>query len=295
MGAEGGVERGSSEIACYQFLIFSMFNPKDFGIIGAGYVGGAIKYHFKEPKIWDKYVPTPNTLEEVLEQPYIFLCLPTPYTAKAAKKGQAVFRGADISALVENLDKFPKDRTVIIKSTIPPGTSDYFAKKYPHLNIIFNPEFLTAKYAKEDYGFPDKQILGYTSERTKKICEELMPVLPRGASLILKAVEAEIIKYAINTYYAKNVIFANQVYDICEKVGADYNRVKLGFTYDKRINDSHFDIWHDGYRGFSGACLPKDLKTFIQVGKELGVDLKLHKVVDSINNRLLKSNRGKKI
>lgn len=277
-----------------------MFKPSQFGIIGAGYVGGAIKYHFKEPKIWDKFVTTPNTLEEVLAQPLIFVCLPTPYAkaSRVARSGvarQSIFRGADLVALIENLDKFPEGRIAVIKSTIPPGTSDYFAKKYPHLNIIFNPEFLTAKYAKEDYGFPDKQILGYTSGKTKKICEELMPVLPRGASLIIPAVEAEIIKYAINTYYAKNVVFANQIFDICEKVGADYSRVKLGFTYDKRINDSHFDIWHDGYRGFSGACLPKDTKTFIQFGKELGVDLKLHKVVDALNNKLLKQNRGKKV
>lgn len=284
-----------------------MFSPKDFGIIGAGYVGGSIKYHFKEARIWDKYVRTPNTLEEVLVQPLIFVCLPTPYaktrnTPAHRSLGEGgkhetrnIFRGADISALVENLDKFPKGRIAVIKSTIPPGASDYFAKKYPSLNIIFNPEFLTAKYAKEDYGFPDKQILGYTSDKSKKICEELMPILPRGANLIIPAIEAEMIKYAINTYYAKNVVFANQIYDVCQKVGANYDRVKLGFTYDKRINDSHFDVWHDGYRGFSGACLPKDIKTFIQVGKELGVDLQLHKVVDRINNRLLKSNRGKKI
>ncbi len=250
-------------------------------------------YHFKECKIWDKFVQTPHTLEEVLAQPLIFVCLPTPYAKKAVRKGQTVFRGADISAQVENLDKFPKGRIVVIKSTIPPGGSDYFAKKYPHLDIIFNPEFLTAKFAKEDYGFPDKQILGYTSEKTKKICEELMPVLPRGQSLIVPAVEAELIKYSINNYYAKNVVFANQIYDVCQKLGADYDNVRLGFTIDKRINDSHFGIFTDGYRGYSGACLPKDMKTFIQLGKELGLDLKLHKIVDALNEKLLRD--GKKI
>lgn len=252
-------------------------------------------YHFKECKIWDKFVQTPHTLDEVLARPVIFVCLPTPYAKKATRNGQIVFRGADISAQVENLDKFPKGRTAVIKSTIPPGCSDYFAKKYPHLNIIFNPEFLTAKYAKEDYGFPDKQILGYTSEKTKKICEELMPVLPRGLQFIVPAVEAELIKYSINNYYAKNVVFANQIYDVCQRLGANYDNVRAGFTMDKRINDSHFGIFNDGYRGYSGACLPKDMKTFIQFAHEIGIDLKLHKVVDRINTQLLKSNRGKKI
>ena len=265
--------------------------PAQFGIIGAGYVGGSIKHHFKEAKIWDKYTRTPNTLEEVLGQPLIFLCLPTPYV-KAKKPG--VRHGADLSAILENITKIPKGRTVVLKSTVPPGTTDYLQKKYPHLNILFSPEFLTAAYAREDFSFPDKQVLGYTNKKTKKIAEELIPFLPRAQSLILPAVEAELIKYMLNTYYAYKVIFSNQIYDVCQKIGADYNRVKLGFTYDKRVNDSHFDIWHGGFRGYSGACLPKDVKTFIHFAKDKGVDLKLHKVVDSLNKQLVKnSKRGK--
>lgn len=269
-----------------------MYKASQIGIIGAGYVGGAMQYHFKESRIWDKYVSVPHTLDEVLAQPIIFVCLPTPYAKKATRKGQVVFRGADISAQIENLDKFPKGRIAVIKSTIPPGASDYFAKRYPQLNIIFNPEFLTAKYAKEDFSFPDKQILGYTNEKTKKICQNLMSLLPRAQSLIVRAIEAELIKYSINNYYAKNVVFANQLYDVCQKMGANYENVRAGFTIDKRINDSHFGIFHEGYRGYSGACLPKDMKTFIHFAKEQGINLELHKVIDKLNERLLKN--GKK-
>lgn len=268
-----------------------MFKSNQLGIIGAGYVGSAIKHHYKDAKIWDKYVPTPNTLEEVLAQRLIFLCLPTPYS-KGKKPG--VFRGADISAIEENLAKFPRGRIAVIKSTIPPGATEYLAKKFPKIKILFNPEFLTAAYAKEDFAYPDKQILGYTNTETKKLAKVIMPILPRAQSLILPAVEAEIIKYMLNTYYAHKVVFANQIYDVCQKVGADYARVKLGFTYDKRINDSHFDVWHGGFRGYSGACLPKDVKTFIQFAKEQGIDLKLHKIVDRLNGRLLKDGKKSK-
>jgi len=265
-----------------------MFQPKDIGIIGAGYVGSAIKHQFKDARIWDKYVDTPNTLEEVLDQPLIFLCLPTPFS-QTKKKG--VFRGADISAIEENLAKVPRGRVAVLKSTVPPGSTDYLQKKFPKIHILFNPEFLTAAYAKEDFAFPDKQILGYTNKKTRKLAEKIMAVLPRAQSLILPAVEAELIKYMLNTYYASKVVFANQIYDICEKVGADYARVKLGFTYDKRVNDSHFDIWHSGFRGYGGACLPKDVKTFIHFAKEQGIDLKLHKIIDSLNKELLKSKK----
>ena len=104
-----------------------MFNPSQFGIIGGGYVGGSIKHHFKEAKVWDKYQRCPNTIEEVHEQPIIFMCLPTPYS-RVNKPG--VVNGADVSALLENFKKIPSGRIIIIKSTIPPGTTNYFQKKF---------------------------------------------------------------------------------------------------------------------------------------------------------------------
>lgn len=267
-----------------------MFKQSDIGIIGAGFVGGAVKNYFKKAKIWDKFKDAGNSFEEVASQPLIFLCLPTPYSTK---KKAGVFRGADISAIEENLANIPEGRVIIIKSTIPPGTTEYLQKKYPNIYILFNPEFLTASVAKQDYLMPDKQILGYANDKTKKLARKIMGLLPnpkakKNKSLIIPAVEAELIKYAINNYYSMKVIFANQLYDICEKLGANYNDVKAGFVQDKRIFDSHFDVWHGGYRGYSGPCLPKDIKTFIRFAKEIGVDLKLHKAVDRINEDLLR-------
>lgn len=266
-----------------------MFTSSQVGIIGAGFVGGAIKHYYKEAKIWDKYKDAGYTREEVLGQPLIFLCLPTPY-ARVKKKG--VFRGADISAIEENLAKIPRGRIAVLKSTIPPGTTKYLQGKFPKIHILFNPEFLTAAVAKEDFAAPDKQILGYASRKGKSFAEELMRLLPKPSgdhALILPAIEAELVKYMVNTYYASKVIFANQMYDACKIVGARYEMVRQGFAYDKRVDDSHFDVWHGGYRGFSGPCLPKDMKTFIRFAREQGVDLKLHKIVDKINEELLKS------
>ncbi|MBI1888849.1 MAG: UDP-glucose/GDP-mannose dehydrogenase family protein [Candidatus Spechtbacteria bacterium] len=265
-----------------------MFTAKDIGIIGAGFVGGAIKHYYKEAKIWDKYKDAGNTREEVLAQPVIFLCLPTPYAIKA----RSVFRGADISAIEENLATLPRGRIAVLKSTIPPGTTKYLQGKFPEIHILFNPEFLTAAVAKEDFASPDKQILGYASRKAKNFAQELMGLLPKpagGHALILPAIEAELVKYMINTYYASKVIFANQMYDVCKIVGARYEMVRQGFAYDKRVDDSHFDVWHGGYRGYSGPCLPKDTKTFVRFAREQGIDLKFHRIVDKINEELLKS------
>ena len=275
-----------------------MFKQTDIGIIGAGFVGGAIKNYFKKAKIWDKYKEAGNTFEEVANQPLIFVCLPTPYAKKAAKKGQAVYRGADISAIEENLAKLPAGRTVVLKSTIPPGTTKYLQAKYPKLNILFNPEFLTAIVARQDFLKPDKQILGYANEKTKKIAQDVIKLLPKpfikaNKPLIIPSTEAELVKYSINNYYSMKVIFANQLYDVCQKIGADYDTVRGGFVQDKRITDTHFDVWHGGFRGYSGPCLPKDIKTFTQFAKEQGIDLVLHKIVDGINEKLLKDRKEK--
>jgi len=253
------------------------------GIIGRGYVGSAIKHHFKEAKIWDKYVQTENTFEEVLGQDFIFLCLPTPY-----REGEN--NGVDISAIEENLEKIDKSvkgKVLILKSTVPPGTSNSFQEKYKNNIIVFNPEFLTAKYSKEDFAYPDKQILGYTSKVSKYWCTIVKEFLPKARGFIMPAIDAEMIKYALNNYYAMKVVFANQLYDVCQKIGSNYENVHKGFVADKRVNDSHFDIWHEGFRGYAGACLPKDMKGFIEFAKQKGVDLKLHKMIDEINEELL--------
>ena len=216
-----------------------------------------------------------------------------------------MYRGADISAVEENLAKIslaardlakPDSKIVLIKSTIPPGTTDYLHKKFLKIRLLLNPEFLTAAYAKEDFAYPDKQVLGYTDKATKKTAEQIMPILPRAQSLILPAVEAEIIKYMLNTYYAHKVVFANQIYDICESAKIDYEKVKQAVQADKRIGESHWDILHtesslgdrteEVYRGYGGKCFPKDINSLIDDGEKLGINVSLFKAGKEVNLEL---------
>jgi hypothetical protein len=80
---------------------------------------------------------------------------------------------------------------------------------------------------------------------------------------------AEIVKYAVNSYYAFKVIYANTLYDLCRQIGANYDVVRAGLTHDSRIIDSHFDVMHGGFRGYGGKCLPKDVKTLSWHAAEL--------------------------
>ena len=99
--------------------------------------------------------------------------------------------------------------------------------------------------------------------------------------------EAEMVKYFGNTWFATKVIFANQIYDLCQKLGIDYERIMEASAADKRIGRTHLDVFHKGYRGYGGKCLPKDIKALIQFADGKGVDLKLHKTVEEINNKLV--------
>lgn len=102
----------------------------------------------------------------------------------------------------------------------------------------------------------------------------------------MKAKDAEMVKYMVNSYYALKVIYANQIYDICQAAGIDYEAVKEAFVADKRIIDSHLKIIHKGYRGFGGKCLRKDVYSLNDYAKEMGASPKLLDTIKEINSTL---------
>ncbi|MDP3795231.1 MAG: hypothetical protein Q8R13_04900 [bacterium] len=227
---------------------------------------------------YDKYKQI-GSVAELNKADVIFLCVPTPYDDK---------HGFDMSALEEVFGAIKGSKTVVIKSTVVPGTTEHFQKKYPRLKVLFNPEFLTQLTADADILYPDRQLVGYTSQ-SYGVAKDLLQMLPLAPfERILPAGEAEMVKYFSNTWFATKVVFANQIYDLCEELGLDYETVKECAAQDKRIGRSHLDIWHGGYRGFAGACLPKDMKSFIRFAAARNVDLKLLKTVVSINEKLRK-------
>lgn len=260
------------------------------GVIGLGYVGGSLQNWFERQKenislfLYDKFKKI-GSLLEVNKADIIFIAVPTPFVDG---------KGYDISAVSESVKNIKNGKTIVIKSSILPGTTDAFQKKYPEKTILFNPEFLRAKTALEDFLNPDKQLIGYSSPEHKTKAKEVLNLLPRAPfQKILPAIDAEVVKFFQNSYLAARVIFANQIYDLCEKIGADYATVKDCVVKDKRIGDSHFDIFHDGYRGYGGLCLPKDTRALLQFAKLNNIDLSLLKTAHLSNQKLLKSQSSK--
>lgn len=251
---------------------------KKIGIIGIGVVGGAVASVIPQAILYDKYKKI-GSPEEVNQADIIFICVPTPWTKK---------KGFDPSAVEDAFSIIKGRKIVVIKSTILPGTTDKMQKKYPQHKVLFNPEFLRQATAKEDMRNSFEQIIGYT-KKSKPVAKEILKILPKtSAEFIVLAKEAEMAKYFSNVFLSTKVVFANQIYNLCQKLNINYDLVKEMARANPRFAFSHFEIFTDGYRGYSGQCLPKDTKALIQFGDKLGVDLKLLKLVEKINNKLLK-------
>src|SRR3989344_9378168 len=261
----------------------SMTSPgKKIGVIGGGYVGGTIANFYRQNgaavKVYDKYKKS-DPVEEVLAQNYIFIAVPTNYVEG---------KGMDFSMMDDAMQNASRSsaRAVIIKSTILPGTTARYQKQYPNIKILFNPEFLTEVTALTDFQYPDRQLIGYT-DQSYNIAGEVEGLLPLAPfTRILPAEAAEMLKFFGNTWFAVKVIFANQMFDICEKLGIDYNLVRDCAAADRRIGRSHLDVLHGGYRGYGGKCLPKDTRILIKFVEGLGLDPKLLKTVEALNREL---------
>jgi len=252
------------------------------GIMGVGMVGGATKRYFEttghEVVSYDPFKGFDDA--SVLERAdYIFVCVPTPYDTERG--------GFDLSFVKEAMNLVPENKVVVIKSTVLPGTTVALQAEYPKLKVLFNPEFLTEESADQDMRFPDRQLVGYTKESYTASADLIMLLPAAPFERVLPATEAEMVKYFGNTWFAVKVVFANQMYDVCDKLGLDYDMVRDAAAADKRIGRSHLEIFHKGARGYGGKCLPKDTRAMIQLGERLGLSLDLLKTTDAINNKLV--------
>jgi UDPglucose 6-dehydrogenase len=251
------------------------------GIIGNGFVGNAVYQNLKDKvscKVYDIDIrKSPNTLDEVLEQNFIFVCLPTPMKSTGE---------CDLSILDNFFNCLPKniESTFIVKSTVPVGTTKKYSQKY---NVIHNPEFLTARNAVEDFKNSERNIVGGKKELCEnfvKLFESLFPHIP---SIITTSDESESIKYFSNTFLSLKVAYFNKMYDFCEKHGMNYDVVCGGVISDSRIGKSHSKVpGIDGDRGFGGTCFPKDLNSLIIQMESVGLDASMLKSVWSYNQQI---------
>jgi UDPglucose 6-dehydrogenase len=203
--------------------------------------------------------------------------VPTPYVPGA---------GFDSSHLTSAIARISGSKTVVIKSTVLPGTTELMQERFPEHRFLFNPEFLREASAYEDFVSPDRQIVGCTAASAGE-AERVMAMLPRAPfELVCAAAEAEMAKYAANAFLAVKVSYANEVFDLCDRMRIDYRSVREIVAADARIGASHMDVHDGGYRGYGGKCLPKDSKSLLDLARSFNIDMQVLRAADAVNESL---------
>ena len=249
------------------------------GIIGQGFVGSAVregmKNHFniicfdKDPNKFSNSVSVFNVVENSI---LCFLCVPTPMK-KSGECDLSIVKKAlnEIYECAISLDK--NQYIVVIKSTIPPGTTSKLNLEFPNISIVFNPEFLTEANSVNDYLEQNRIIIGGDRPASSKVKIIFSKAFPQVPIIKTSSTIAETIKYVTNTFLAMKVSYANEVYQICQELNIDYDKVIEYSRYDDRLGNSHWSVpGPDGDFGFGGHCFPKDLAAFEFIAKEMGID-----------------------
>lgn len=264
------------------------------GVIGWGFVGQATGLGFstsdKNKIFWfDKFKESQNTLEEVIaKSEYIFICVPTPIFDD--------YSGMDMSIVEGVIDEVaPKisgtDKIIVLKSTSLPGTIKKMSAKYPNVNFVMNPEFLTQKNANRDFLNPSRTVIGAENKDLGFRIQELYKtILPKDQQYIVTdPTSAEVIKYMSNLVLASKIILANEFYFLSQKVGANYNDISRAVESDPRIGTFLGVPGWDGDFGFGQACFPKDMVGILGLAKDLKVDMSVLQAVWDKNLKVRKN------
>lgn len=258
-----------------------------------------------------KFLPLTDLTAAIREATILFICVGTPQR----DNGEADLSQVEAVArtIAQNLNGY---KLVVEKSTVPAVTAQWvkrtilrYAKNgqtksagngHAHsgeatppseiiapvetsafdFDVASNPEFLQEGVAIENIFRPDRVVCGVETERARKILEELYKPL-HSTVLVTETSTAELIKHAANSFLAMKISFINMVADLCELVGADVTKVASGIGMDPRIGQQFLNAGI----GFGGYCFPKDLKAFIHLAEEYGLDFSLLKEVENINQR----------
>ena len=248
------------------------------GLFGLGYVGSAVAHThrfqnliIRDPKLGEMSA----SIDEIFSCDAVYVCVPTPMLESGRCDDSFV------RSVLNELKDFKK--TIICKSTVPPGVYLELQSQFP--NLVHAPEFLTAANATADYENSSWVLIG----GPKKVCEEAEKIIKTST---IKATSyhhtdiatASLFKYMANSLMATKVTFMNDLFHLARAVGVDWDEIKEISKNDPRLGISHWDVpGPDGQYGYGGACFPKDVSAIIEHGKDLGTLQRLLQSVKEIN------------
>ncbi|MCI6524927.1 MAG: hypothetical protein SPI51_01565 [Candidatus Enterosoma sp.] len=244
------------------------------GIVGLGHVGTAMHNLFKDAVIYDKYKNI-GSMNEINKCDAAFVCVPTPMKDDGS---------CDTTAVDEVLN-WCESKVIILRSTVRVGYTREMTEKL-HKKIVFQPEYYGETVAHPFADLSDRTWLSFggTQEAIDLAIDAYKTVINSNVRIYqAPSDEVELAKYMENAFLATKVIFINEMYDICEKLGLNYNQVREIWIADSRIGTSHTFIYKDK-RGYDGSCLPKDISELHTLEKENGLD-------DTLINAVIEKNK----
>lgn len=253
------------------------------GIIGQGFVGGTLAQVLIERGCpvyaTDKDFKCASgaqyraSIERLaVDAGLFFVCVPTPMRADGS---------ADLSivdGVLEQLAAVPGDRIAVVKSTVPPGTTEAWNKRWANLHVVFNPEFLTEANALEDMRNQSRIILGGPRPWINVVRLFYRSAFPTVPIVKTSSTMAEMVKYVTNVHLAARVVLSCELWQVCEALdrqglNIDYDKVVEYAGLDPRLGGSHMNVpGNDGVPGARGHCFPKDLNALMAVARSVGVD-----------------------
>ena len=243
------------------------------GIIGVGHVGTAMNALFKDAVLYDKFKNI-RSMNEINKCDAAFVCVPTPMREDGS---------CDTSA-VEEVISLCTCPLLILRSTVKVGFTKNMVNKY-HKKIVFQPEYDGETLAHPFANLSDRSWLSFGGEQDAidMAIEVYQSVINSNVRIYQADSDTvEMAKYMENAYLATKVIFCNEIYDICERLGISYNKVREIWIADTRIGSSHTFVYKNN-RGYGGSCLPKDISSISKQAKENGLNPKLLDAVISKN------------
>jgi UDPglucose 6-dehydrogenase len=249
------------------------------GIIGRGFVGGAIESYFRQAGMTvfahDKHVLGGVPLREVAQGDVIFVAVPTPMDKDGSCHTKIVEEVLfSLQRVVSAAGRAGKLVTVI-KSTVPPGFTKRMREALPDLRIVFSPEFLTEKNAKKDFAEAGRIIVGGPPEDAFIVFEAHRLGRPAATAPALEVAcdptTVELSKLAVNAHLFARVLLANEIAMVAKGLSVDYDNVRHLASLDPRVGESHMNVpGHDGMRGAGGHCFPKDMESLRSIAHQLG-------------------------
>lgn len=288
---------------------------KNIAVIGQGFVGGSLTTVFAErgfdvyafdksgkyakgalPSHGDQAAGFPSSVNELVQDNedggtpgfsgVYFVCVPTPMFEDGSADLSIVESVLDELAslpVIGTTDASGLHRIAVVKSTVPPGSTEQWNKKYEGtpLRVVFNPEFLTEANALDDMRNQNRIVLGGPRPYINRVKQIFQSAFPKVPIVKTSSTTAEMVKYVTNCFLATKVSFANEMAQICEKLDAnglniDYDKVVEYAKYDTRLGNYGWTVpGPDGHRGFGLSCFPKDINALMSIAKQLDVDPKV--------------------